>query len=408
MRHKIFKLLSDLVYYHSGKVLVVSAILTILMMFASTNLKLRTELSEMLPEGISQVEQYNSAVDQFTSTSTIMITVANESGTAREEMAVFATELADSIRNIVYVKPSENASVRQKLSYFLEQHGAFDNESKLSFLREEFVPLDTTDLIDRIDLTMDKDFFDKHGFIIQKTKDLKSSIDMFGALTLPELVENINDNFESEYTGDQENLASLDGEASAIRGIDGIFELLQALDDYMNDSDSSRAVAATDRFVSGDDYFYSPDNTMMLFSVQPLVTMDNYEEAILLTSQIKRLILQYKEKHPDFDFGYAGALMLQQDEADSMNQDMVIPSIVSLLLIVFLLAGSFRTWKTPFLSVVTLIISIIWVTGVIALVFEFISTTFITIKTFHPKQTLHLPRYLSRLYPNSYFQLKLS
>ncbi len=373
MRHKIFKLLSDLVYFHSGKVLIVSAIVTLLMMFASTNLKLRTELSDMLPEGIPQVEQYNSAVDQFTSTSTIMITVGNESGFAREEMALFATELADSIENIVYARPNDDASTYQKFSFFLEQQGLFEGESVLKFLQADSIPLDTTDLIDRIDLTMDKDFFEDHGFIIQKTKDLKSSIDMFDALTLPELIDNINDNFESEYTGDQENLASLDGEASAIRGIDGIFELLIALDEYTSDPDSSQAVSATDRFVSGDDYFYSPDNRMLVFSVQPLVTMDNYEEAILLTSQIKRLILQYREAHPGFDFGYAGALMLQQDEADSMNQDMIVPSIVSLLLIIFLLAGSFRTWKTPFLSVVTLIISIIWVTGVIALIFEFIS-----------------------------------
>jgi len=373
MRHKIFKWLSDSVYMHSGKVIIGSFVVTILMLIAASNLKMKTELSEMLPDGIPQIDQYNAAVDQFTSTSTIMITVSNESGEAREQLAQFATELADSIKNIIYVKPTADATVRQQLSFALEQQGLFDKESALSFLQEIDVPLDTTDLIDRIDLTMDKEFIEEHGFMIQKTKDLKSSIDMFDALTLPELLENINENFETEYTGDQENLASLDGEANAIRGIDGIFELLAALDDYMVSGDSVSAAAATERFVSGDDYFYSPDNTTLLFSVQPLISMDNFEEAMVLTTQIKHLILEYRNAHPEFDFGYAGALMLQQDETDSVNKDMAIPSVVSLLLIVFLLAGSFRSGKTPFLSVVTLVISIIWVTGVIALIFEFIS-----------------------------------
>lgn len=372
MRHKIFQWLANLIVNHNGKMLILSALLTLIMLGAASNLKMKTRISDMLPDGIAQVEEYEKVITDFTSSSTIMITVSDEKGKNKKRMAELAEDLADSIRPQIYLTPSKEATSAEKFSFALEKGNYFEKMPFLRKLRRD-VPLDTIPLIDRIDLTMDREFIEKHGFMLQKNKDLKNSILMFNDLTLPELISNINDNFEQEYTGNEENMASLDGEANAVAGIDGIYKLVKSLDSYLENGDSAQAAAAASDFITGENYFYSSDNTTLIFMVQPTVTMDNFEEAVQLTKQLKHLILRYRELYPDFQFGYSGALMLQQDETDALATDFGWPSLISIILIVLLLAGSFRTWKTPFLSVATLITAIIWVAGALGIILEFLN-----------------------------------
>jgi predicted RND superfamily exporter protein len=372
MRKIIFEKIGHIVAGHSGKLLLISLLLTIVMVVAAGRLKMKTQISDMLPGGIEQVEEFEKVMDEFSSTASIMITISDESGKSMEEIKKVANILSEEVKPLKYIAPPLSITGAQRFSHGLSKMGVTKDTPLLGMLIKD-VPLDTINLVDRVDLTMDDEFIDNHGFMMQTTKDLNNTLDMFGSLALPTLFENINNSLEAEFIEDSENIASLDGEARAVSGIEGMYKLVESLENYIETPDSTIALDAIAEFVSGGTYIISPDNTTLLFQIQPTVTMNDFDAAMNLTGQIKKIITAYGEKYENLNFGYSGMLMLQQDETDALATDFGWPSLVALLLIVILLAGSFKTWKTPFLSVVTLVVAIIWVAGALGIILEFLN-----------------------------------
>ncbi|MFH1760892.1 MAG: MMPL family transporter, partial [bacterium] len=64
---------------------------------------------------------------------------------------------------------------------------------------------------------------------------------------------------------------------------------------------------------------------------------------------------------------------MQIDEMKANKKDFGWPSLISLGLILLLLINSFKTWKNPFFSVIVLVIAIIWVSGILGIVLEYLN-----------------------------------
>ena len=359
MRQKLFNKLAHLIYNHYGKVLIASFILTLIAIALSSRLTMKTQFVDMLPQHIPQVKEFKSLLDEYNSASTIMIAVENKdtaSGTQLMEKCV--EEIADKLSTLTLTTPIE----AQDLT-FTQNMALMSGETNV-----EGVQYQTRNLVKRIDYQSDNSFIANHGMMMQKKKDLKNFLRMFENLSYPEILEAINNNFEQEYVDDPDNLNSLDGEVQAVNAIDGVYEFVNSLNKYLTTGDTSSIGDAVNQFLTGPKYFYSPDKSTILVILQPAVNLNDYDAMLVLGEQIYDSLDVIKPKYRDLDIHAAGLAVGSIDEMRLMEKDFGLPNIIALLLILVILIGSFKAFKNPFYSVITLIISIIWTAAFIYII----------------------------------------
>ncbi len=357
-----FNAIAEMVIRHTGKVLIGCAVMTVLLIAASSRLSLKTRIVDMMPENIPLIDEYMEIIDDYASESSVMITVEDPDKNLAS-MKKCADELATRLQRIQLIRPdtSQKLSLRQKIASLRDAHPI------------EGVTYDTVSLVKRIDYKADNEFIDRHGMMMQNTDDLEYMTDMFGSLSLTGLVKNINDNFETEYIDDSQNMTTLDGEQEAVEGLENIRRFYGGIDTWLQTGDSAKAAQSVRRFVSGREYMISPDNTLLLMILQPSISFNQFEELMYLGYRIDDTLAYMQQKYQDIKLGRTGAMMLQIDENNAMAKDFGWPSVVALLCILILLIGSFRTWKNPFFSVFTLVIGIIWVSGILALLLHYLT-----------------------------------
>lgn len=362
LRNRLFRRLAALVTKRNRSVLAVCAVLTVVMIILSGRLAMRTSISDMLPGGIPQVEEFEEIIEDYASASTIMIAIDSEAKDV-ESMKACAEEIVAKLKNLRRIKHSEDSGLNLR--------------RKFAVLAGEYpvagVEYDTVDLVRRIDYRVDNGFIAEHGLMLRKPADLENLLDMYSSLELASLLSNINDNFEKEFIDDSGNLATLDGENQAVQGLESIFNFLESIDGYMAARDSTAIEKAISEFVTGPEYFLSPDNTLLLLMLQPAVSINEFDDAMNLGSQVVDSLDALAPSWPDLEIGRSGAMVMQVDENEALKKDFGWPSAAALLLILFLLTGSFRSWKNPFLSVVVLITAIIWVAGFLAVTLHYLN-----------------------------------
>ncbi|MBD3241525.1 MAG: MMPL family transporter, partial [Chitinivibrionales bacterium] len=362
MRDRVFAWFAGLVTRRAGTIIIVCAVLTVALSFASLRIGMKTQIAEMLPKEIPQIEEFLDIVDDYQSAENIMIAIESPDRDV-DAMKHCADDLAARLRTIYHAipTPGQDLSAVQHMQLKLGRHPV------------DGVEYDTLRLVRRIDYKVNSDFVSQHGMIIQKTKDLENMVDMFGSLELASLFRNINDSFEREYIDDSESLTTLDGEGQAVQGLEGIRRFLESIERYLQDGDSAAAAEAVAAFVSGGQYFIAPDNSMLIMMLQPAVSFAQFEEAIYLGNRIDDTLRTARSDYPNLGLSRTGSIMYQIDENKAFKQDFGWSYLLALGLILILLVGSFRTWRNPFYSVVTLVVSLIWVTGIIALVMHYIN-----------------------------------
>ncbi|KMQ50459.1 hopanoid biosynthesis associated RND transporter [Chitinispirillum alkaliphilum] len=361
LRERFFESLAALLTNHSGKVLVGCLLLTIAMIAAATRLGFKTQIADMMPADIPMIQEYLEIIEDYSSDATVMITIESEDKNTNR-MHEVAEDLASRLESVYLVKPSEGV----KLSF----------GQRIALMNGKFPPeisYDTLNLVRRIDYKLDNDFFSEHGMIIQKPNDLENMLTMFGSLDLPDLLENINNNFEQEFIEDSDNLTSLDGEAQAVQGLEGINRFLQSMELFLESGDSAFAAEAVSEFVSGPQYMVSSDNSMLLMMLQPSISFNDFEDIMYLGYRIDDTLSVVGDLYPDIQIGRTGLVMVQIDENNALANDFGWPSLIALGLILVLLIGAFRDWKYPLLTVVALVAGIIWTTGILALVFGYLN-----------------------------------
>ncbi len=361
LREKFFDVLSGVVVKHPGKILIVCAIITVAMLAATTRLSIKTQFAEMMPKDIPQVSEYLEIIEDYSSDATVMITIEN-SGKDTKLMQKAADDLASRLQQIYNLKPAQNVNLKLKHKVAL-----------MKGLRPDDISYDTLNLVKRVDYKLDNEFMSEHGFIIQKPKDLENTLTMFSSLALPDLIGNINNNFEKEFIEDADNLTTLDGEAQAVQGLEGIRRFLQSLELYVEKGDSGATVEAVTDFIAGPQYYFSSDNTVLLMMLQPAVSYNEFEDLMYLGYRIDDSLNAIRQLYPDCNISRTGLMMMQIDENNVLAKDFSWPSVIALCIILVLLIGSFGEWKSPFFSVITLVVGIIWTAGILALLFRYLN-----------------------------------
>ena len=152
MRRKVYMWLAGIVTKHNGKVLLFCIAMTLAMLIATGRLRMKTQFEDMMPQDIPQVVEFQKIIDDYTSTSPIMIAVESKDKNS-DLMKECAEDIAKRFENLIWVKPAKDQkyTFKQMWQLFKKKHPV------------EGITYDTVQLVKRIDYKIDNEFFARHG-----------------------------------------------------------------------------------------------------------------------------------------------------------------------------------------------------------------------------------------------------
>jgi predicted RND superfamily exporter protein len=321
MKEKLLRQWARFAATHSWWVIAGMFVLIILSLISAQDLRMDMRWSDMLPSGDPMAQEFERIIEEYKSASTILIVVQGD----ELEIKRFADEIAPEIEKL-----------------------------------EEYVK--------RVDYKLDREFFSNHGFMLADDQDLETMAEMFGNLNLVPLFENINDNFEKEYVGNEEALSTKTKEDEAARSLDGFLYWLQTMDAFISDPENANhalADSAVEQFLYGDPYFISYDKKTLLLSCKPTFSSIDVEKDVASTRTIEDILAKTQSQHPNVRAGITGVIPLQKYEMEYMEKTMFISSVLALLLVIILFIITFRMWSAPILAGLNLVIAIIITVGIV-------------------------------------------
>jgi len=319
MKQKLLRKWGRFATRHPWWIIGALMVVTVVCAGLASNLKLNMRYADMLPSNDEKAQEFDRILTEFKTASSSIIVLQGEEAAIK----AFAERIVPRIRE-----------------------------------------LDT--LVAGIDYKVDREFIGNHAFMLAEADDLEQSVSMFGNLSLVPFLTQLNDDFEQEYSGDQEALSTRVKEEGAVRALDGLEYWLRTMDRYVELGEatpSTLADSAVDRLLFGDPYFISHDKRTLLITVRPTFSAVDIEEAMVSTNAIRDIIAEAREDFPDVEAGLTGTIVMQTEEQEAVGKDIGIGVLVALLLVLALFILTFRMWASPILAALNLLIGIIITAG---------------------------------------------
>ena len=310
---------------HWGKTLLLALGITLIMGIGASRLKLEMSFYSMLPEGSQQVRDLKKIIKNFPAASSIVVVLE-------------AKDKSDRVEAEITVKRAVDILSRELLKSEFSEH------------------------IIRVQGKLDIDFFKDHGLMLSKAEDIERMRRIYSNINLVPLFSHLNDDFEREYSGDEEKLS--ENEELAIAQFEGLEQILKAMESSAAGEriSTEAASASIDRFLFGSPYFMNRDSTMALLFIQPTFTMNDMEMYVTIIPLIEKMINERAETL-GVTAGLTGLLVVGKDEMVTSEQGLVLSMLIAVLLIFLLMIISFRMYSAPFISGIPLFIGILWTMG---------------------------------------------
>jgi len=218
-------------------------------------------------------------------------------------------------------------------------------------------------VVKRIDVQYDTSYFANRGFMLEKAKNLKKSRILYTDYNIVPFITHINDVLESQYVQDSDNLTKQEKEA--VRELDGIYQLLETMQDFAENKSASREKVknAVRELTIGDGYYLSNDKKMLLMIVTPTMTVDEIDNTVIGVNKLDEILKIFNDKYPDLHFSMTGMHVVVRDEMVSGVSDTIINLIFALVIVLIVFVLSFRMLSGPFLAMLVLISGITWDIG---------------------------------------------
>lgn len=368
MREKLLILLARLHTEYPWRMLVIVIVLTILFALMATQLSVTMRWSDLLPSDDPRTIQFNKIIEEFVSSTSIIIVVQGE----EKRMKQFADELAP--RLLTAVDTIKNNKLHPKLARFQAKITPLDSVEDAKQIRRLQAEIDdllsqmNRKLIQRVDYKAEVDFLRNHGLMLIKEDDLKNVKEIFMNPNLTGLLTNINNSMEKEYVGQSESISTREKEDQAVVFLDGIQNLVQLLQSVVNQEKVSEAAVrqAVDKLLFGEPYFLSYDEKALVLNAIPNFTMMDTELLVNGTDVIQAIVDELLAKYPDLKAGLTGFIPIGHDEMVYSEQSLGYTSLIAVVAILILLIVSLRMWIAPLLAMFNLLIGILWAIGLTA------------------------------------------
>ena len=316
------------------KIIVVFAIvLLVLSAIAARNIRVTTQMEDMLPFDNPQVQSIHEIDEAFNSGMSLMITVE---GRDKKRMAEVAEAFFAAIRG---------------------------NPEAMQYVKT-------------INLKMDREFVTQWGLMLQSADDLERSRETFAELNLLPFLTSLNDSFERTYTGEEaeEEISTHRQESEAVAMLNQLEAFFVSLREYLEDPAVSGAQQTGARlaqsFMYGDLYGFSPDNSMLLFSILPNFSVDDIQKMEDMTAVIKTIRRDIQQRYPDVAVAYTGEVAVGADEQEAMGFDLLVPALVALAVILLLFVFSFNPIRSVVFALLVLIFGILYTYGLLGVTFK--------------------------------------
>ncbi len=324
MREKLLRNWGLFSARHPWLIIIAMIIMIILALISASRLNMNMRWSDLLPLNDPLVQEFEKIQKEYIGTTNSIIVVTGPI----EQMKMFADDIVPQIEP-------------------LKQY------------------------VERVNYKIDENFIRAHGLMLTKTSDLQKMVDnnLFADQSLIGYLTHINDDFEDVYIGNEESLSDKEKEDNAIRGLDGIGNLIETWQNCLASQTLSDSVVtnSAEMLLLGDPYFVSTDKRMLLIMIEPNFDVTDVEAAVNSTDTIQTIINNLLPKYPGISAGLTGTVPLSRDEMFYAEKDMGITSIVAFALVLLLFIISFRLVTAPILAGLNLIISIILASGLIAI-----------------------------------------
>ncbi len=327
---KVMGALADFVIRYHKVIPIVGLILFVLSIVAASTIEVKTQIKDLLPENNPQVKSFEEVDKLFHGGTVVMVTIE---GSDRAKMARCAEAYAGAVRA---------------------------NPRLMSYVHT-------------IDLKLDRDFVATWGLLLQEAEDLERTRESFSAVNLLPFLTALNDSFEETYTGDdaEEEMESSKQENEAVAMLNQLERFFTMLREYLEHPDTismqDQGKNLAETFLYGDIYGYSPDSSMLMFSISPNFNAIEIEKCTEMTEEIRKVQASLQEQFPDVKIGYTGDVAMQADEQDAMGFDMLVPALVALVLILLLFLFSFNQIRSILFILVTLLFGIVFNYGLVGI-----------------------------------------
>jgi predicted RND superfamily exporter protein len=304
----LIKLGSFVQKFHKA-ILVTSLVMTVIMGFFMSKLKLNMQFMDILPKTEKTVIEYKNAMKNFDTLDSIVVAVKGN----EEDIKKFMKESAEGIKDI---------------------------EGIIGVTYENEV-----------------DFLEKNSLLLMKEKDMKNIEGAFVASNLKDFFAGINDNFEKNYIDNSDDEKLDKDRMKLLNSLNILEELLFKI------KDGSISIEDAKRFVRGDRYMISPDKKMGILIVKSGVSINDFDNVIKVVNRLEKYLSIEGEKQ-NVQVGMTGLQVLSRDEMVVSQRDMEISSTASIILILIIFLISFRAIRYSLLALIPLISGIIWAMGI--------------------------------------------
>ncbi len=110
-------------------------------------------------------------------------------------------------------------------------------------------------------------------------------------------------------------------------------------------------------------YFFSDDGTLAFLLARPVKEKESFTEASQSVAAMRAIVNQVSTKYSELSFGLTGLPVLENDEMSASQRDTNLASWLALAGVALLYLIVFRSFRSPFLTVTTLLVGTAWAMG---------------------------------------------
>ncbi len=211
--------------------------------------------------------------------------------------------------------------------------------------------------------TMDMDFVKNHGLMLAKSKDIERTIDLYKEGGLLPFIRNLNNDFEKEYSGNEDNLKNDEQTASSqFKNIGRILELLNS--SVTGEQPSNQIIEdVISDYLYGEEYFFNKDYSQAAMYVLPSFLVDDVNNLVPGVNYIEKVVKDIAGRN-GITGGLTGLATVSRDEMTTSSNGFLLSMTLAVLLILTLLIIIFKMRSVPIIIGVPLLIGIIWTVGV--------------------------------------------
>jgi len=352
---------------HPWRIFAIAILITIILAGLAGQMRISTHWSDLLPSGDKRSEQFNKIIEEFVTSTSLVVVVQGEEESIKE----FADKLAPRILEVRDTSKNEsNQKKIDKINQKIEKLKVKPNkESEIESLEDEIKELQTRinkKLFQRVDYKVPIDFLKEHMLMLVKEDDLKNLKDMFMDPNLTGLITNINNSLEKEYVGQEESISTREKEDGAFGFLDGIQNLILTLKKAAQDDNLSEeeVLAAADKLLFGEPYLLSYNKKALLLNAIPNFSLIDQGLIVIAADTVQALVDEMSKDFPDVEAGLTGFIATERDENVYASRSLGYSTLIAVIVILFLLMISFRMWVAPLFAVLNLIVGLIWAVGI--------------------------------------------